>query len=221
MRKLIIALLTITYCCISLKGLYAQDDCSDEEFEDKLEVTKMVFNANRDTIFITIKNNCNDCGENVYTGVIVYRGQLFNISEVEDTLAIDILYTSEWTPENNSERTYTAIVKKDFGLNEEFKVGLVGVCSKLPMSPDVVLNLNEESILDKKKVIIKNNRLLIPDPDQTIKHVSIYNLSGQLALKETAVNTSFYDLKIAEPGLYLVSVTLYSGEKVNLKYVNY
>jgi hypothetical protein len=67
-------------------------------------------------------------------------------------LAIDYFYTSERSPDNNTERTYTAIVKKDFDLSlKNFKVGLLGVCDSIPLSPDVILSLKEENIKDKKK----------------------------------------------------------------------
>jgi hypothetical protein len=43
-------------------------------------------------------------------------------------------------------------VKKDFDLSlKNFKVGLLGVCDSILLSPDVILSIKEENIKDKKK----------------------------------------------------------------------
>lgn len=189
---------------------------------EDLKVTKMQFDktTGNDTLYVSVYNDCDTCYQAVYTGVIVYRGEVINSIAVEDTLAIDYYYTSERSPDNNTERTYTAIVKKDFDLSlKNFKVGLFGVCDSIPLSPDVILGVN--SIINKwnkNKVILQNNSILIAEPGQAIKDVSIYNLSGQLVQKETEIFSSNYTLKPVKPGIYVVSVTLSNGEVVNLKY---
>lgn len=184
------------------------------------EITKIQFDqtTGKDTLYVTVYNDCDSCVQNVYTGIIVYRGKFIEISTVEDTLAIDIKYSTELTPGNNAERTYTAIVKKDFNLSQSFKVGLLGVCDSIPLSPNVILGLKEESIKDKKKVLLQNNNILIAEPGQTIKDVSIYSLPGQLVHKKSGIFSSEYTLKPMKPGIYVVSVSLSNGEVVNLKY---
>ncbi len=184
------------------------------------EITKIQFDqtTGKDTLYVTVYNDCDSCVQNVYTGIIVYRGKFIEISTVEDTLAIDIKYSTELTPGNNAERTYTAIVKKDFNLSQSFKVGLLGVCDSIPLSPNVILGLKEESIKDKKKVLLQNNNILIAEPGQTIKDVSIYSLAGQLVHKKSGIFSSEYTLKPMKPGIYVVSVTLSNSEVVNLKY---
>ena len=188
---------------------------------ENLTITKMQFDqtTGKDTLYITVYNDCDTCIQAVYTGIIVYRGEVINSIAVEDTLAIDYYYTSEFTPENNAERTYTAIVKKDFVLfQKNFKVGLVGVCDSIPLSPDIILSLKEERIKDIKKVFLQNNSILMAEPGRTIKDVSIYNLSGQLAQKKSGIFSSEYTLKPAKPGIYVVSVTLSNSEVEILKF---
>jgi hypothetical protein len=126
---------------------------------------------------------------------------------------------SELTPENNAERTYTAIVKKDFDLSQKnFKVGLLGICDSIPLAPDIILGLKEESIKKEKKAFLQGNSILIAKPGQTIKDVSIYSLSGQLVHKKSGIFSSEYTLKPMKPGIYVVSVSLSNGEVVNLKH---
>jgi hypothetical protein len=155
MKNLIISVVIIVYCFLSFESLYAQNECWVKEFENKLQVNKMVFNITRDTLYVTIKNNCDSCVQKVYTGIIVYRGKVTNVVAFEDTLAIDKKWTTEATPDNNAERTYTAIVKKDFNLSQSFKVGLFAICDSIPLSPDIILGLKKESINDKKKCFCK------------------------------------------------------------------
>jgi hypothetical protein len=190
---------------------------------EDLKVTKIQFDqtTGKDTLYVTVYNDCDTCNQAVYSGVIVYRGEVINSIAVEDTLAIDKYNTSELTPDNNAERTYTAIVKKDFNLSlKNFKVGLFGVCDSIPLSPDVILGVN--SIIDKgnkKKIILQNNSVLISEPGQTIKDVTIYSLAGQLVQKESGIFSSAYTLKPVKPGIYVVSVSLSNSEVVNLKYL--
>lgn len=188
---------------------------------EDLKVTKMLFDqtTGKDTLYVTIYNDCDTCVQVVYTGVIVYIGEVINSIAVEDTLAIDYYYTSERSPDNNTERTYTAIVKKDFDLSQKnFKVGLLGVCDSIPLAPDVILGLKEESTKGKKKVFLQSNSILIAEPGQAIKDVSIYSLSGQLVQKKSGIFSSAYTLKPVKPGIYVVSVSLSNSEVVNLKY---
>jgi hypothetical protein len=185
------------------------------------EITKMQFDqtTGKDTLYVTVYNDCDSCVQNVYTGIIVYRGEFISLTVVEDTLAIDRYWTSELTPENNAERTYTAIVKKDFDLSQKnFKVGLLAACDSIPLSPDIILGLKEESIKGKKKVFLQNNNILIAEPGQTIKDVSIYSLAGQLLHNKSGIFSSEYTLKPMKPGIYVVSVSLSNGEVVNLKH---
>lgn len=185
------------------------------------EITKMQFDqtTGKDTLYVTVYNDCDSCVQNVYTGIIVYRGKFIDISTVEDTLAIDIKYSTELTPENNAERTYTAVVKKDFELSQKnFKVGLLAACDSIPLSPDIILGLKEESIKKEKKAFLQGNSILIAEPGQTIKDVSIYSLAGQLVHKKSGIFSSEYTLKPMKPGIYVVSVTLSNSEAVNLKY---
>ncbi|GAB1450633.1 hypothetical protein MASR2M47_06890 [Draconibacterium sp.] len=185
-----------------------------------LEITKMQFDktTGNDTLYVTVYNDCDTCNQAVYTGIIVYRGKFISLSGVEDTLAIDINYGTEWTPENNSVRTYTAIVKKHFDLKKDFKVGLLGVCDSIPLSPDVILGLKEESTKDKKKVLLKSNGILISMPGLAIQDVSVYSLSGQLVHKKSGIFSTEFTLKPQKPGIYVVSVTLSDNEVVNLNY---
>lgn len=188
---------------------------------EDLKVTKMQFDqtTGKDTLYVTVYNNCDTCDQAVYSGVIVYRGEVINSIAVEDTLAIDKYNTSELTPDNNAERTYTAIVKKDFDLSlKNFKVGLFSVCDSIPLSPDVILGLKEESIKGKKKVLLQSNSVLTSEPGQAIKDVSIYNLAGQLVQKKSGIFSSEYTLKPLKLGIYVVSVSLSNNEVVNLKY---
>jgi hypothetical protein len=67
-------------------------------------------------------------------------------------------------------------------------------------------------------VVLQGNSILIAEPGQAIKDVSIYSLSGQLVQKETEILSSNYTLKPVKHGIYVVSVTLSNGEVVNLKY---
>ena len=124
MNNLLFAFVSV-YCFFSF-NMYAQNDCSEEEFENQLQVTKLDFNNERDTI-VTIKNNCDTCSKRAYTVVIVYTGS-FNAGGYDDTLAIDVLFSGEVVPENNGKRTYTAVVKKEFKLTQEFKIGLFRAC---------------------------------------------------------------------------------------------
>ncbi len=215
MKNLIILIVFI----ISITNVIGQTgyfpSCED------LKVTKMQFDqtTGKDTLYVTVYNDCDTCDQAVYSGVIVYRGEVINSIAVEDTLAIDKYNTSELTPDNNTERTYTAIVKKDFDLSlKNFKVGLFGVCDSIPLSPDVILGLKEESIKGKKKVFLQNNSVLTLEQGQAIKDVSIYSLSGQLVQKKSGIFSSTYTLKPVKPGIYVVSVTLSNSEVVNLKY---
>lgn len=191
---------------------------------EDLMVTKMQFDqtTGKDTLYVTVYNDCDTCDMAVYTGIIVYRGKFINISEVENTLAIDKKYGTELTPDNNAERTYTAIVKKDFVLSQKnFKVGLLGVCDSIPFAPDIILGVNYGIDKgNKKKVLLQNNSILIAEPGQSIKDVSIYSLSGQLVQKKSGIFSSNYVLKQNKPGIYIVSVKLTSNEVVNLKYMN-
>ncbi len=95
---------------------------------------------------------------------------------------------------------------------------MVGVCDSIPLSPDIILGLKEESIKDIKKVFLQNNSILIAEPGRTIKDVSIYNLSGQLVQKKSGIFSSEYTLKPVKPGIYVVSVTLSNSEVENLKF---
>jgi hypothetical protein len=189
---------------------------------EDLMVTKMQFDHGKDTLYVTVYNDCDTCDMAVYTGIIVYRGEFIDLSTVEDTLAIDKKWSTELTPDNNAERTYTVIVKKDFVLSQKnFKVGLLGICDSIPLAPDIIMGLN--SGIDKenkKKVFLQSNSILIAEPGQSIKDVSVYNLSGQLMKKDTGIFSSNYVLKQNKPGIYIVSVKLTSNEVVNLKYVN-
>jgi hypothetical protein len=56
---------------------------------EDLEITKMQFDqtTGNDTLYITVYNDCDTCDQNVYSGVIVYRGEVINSIAVEDTLA--------------------------------------------------------------------------------------------------------------------------------------
>jgi hypothetical protein len=184
------------------------------------EITKMQFDqtTGKDTLYVTVYNDCDTCGQSVYTGIIAYRGEFIDVTTVEDTLAIDKYYTTETTPDNNTAKTYTAIVKKDFALSEHFKVALIGVCDSIPFSPDIILGLKAESIKDKKKVILQSNSILMAEPGLAIKDVVIYDLSGRLVQKESGIFSSEYKLKPVKPGIYVVSVTLSNNEVVNLKY---
>jgi hypothetical protein len=186
------------------------------------EITKMQFDqtAGKDTLYVTVYNDCDTCGQSVYTGIIVYRGEFISLTAVEDTLAIDRYWTAERTPENNAERTYTAIVKKDFDLSlKNFKVGLLGVCDSIPLSPDVILSIKEENIKEKQIVILQSNGVLTTEPGQAIKDISIYNLAGQLVQKRAGIFSSEYRLNALNPGMYLISVVLQNNEQVSLKYL--
>lgn len=212
MKNLIILILNLLLMITAPAQVVYSPTCED------LKVTKMQFDqtTDKDTLYVTVYNDCDTCNQAVYSGVIVYRGEVINSVGVEDTLAIDYYYTSERTPENNSERTYTAIVKKEFAFSENFKVGLLGVCELIPLSSDISLSLEEEKTKGFNKVILQNN-ILISGSGQTIKDVSVYNMSGQLMQKINEIFSSEYKLKPEKSGIYLVSVTLSNNEVVNLK----
>ncbi len=67
-------------------------------------------------------------------------------------------------------------------------------------------------------MILQGNNIILSEPGQAIKDVSIYSLSGQLVQKTTGIFSSAYTLKPVKSGIYVVSVTLSNNEVVNLKY---
>jgi hypothetical protein len=182
---------------------------------DDLEITEMRFDetTHSDTLYITVFNDCDSCGQYVYTGLIVKQS--------EDTLALDLLYTGEWSPDNNTSRRYTLLTKKGkFDLTNPFRVGMLGACDSISYSPDIVFGMrNVIGDGGKNKVKINNNKISVSDQSFTLKDLAIYNMSGVLVQKKKNLFNSSFEMKLPYSGMYIVSMVLSNNETVKMKYI--
>jgi hypothetical protein len=184
---------------------------------DDLEITEMGFDqtTQSDTLYITVFNDCDSCLRNVYTWLLV--------TQSEDTLAIDLEYPHEWSPENNTSRRYTLLTRNGkFDLTDPIKVGMYGVCDSMSYSSDIILGLRDVTHDGgKNKVIINNTKISVIDHDLVIKDLTIYSMSGALFQKKKNLLTSAFEMNLPRSGMYIVSLVLSNNETVKMKYIKY
>ncbi len=179
---------------------------------EDLKVTEMIFNdSGRDSLYITVFNDCDTCDTHIYTGLIV--------KAIEDTLAIDELMTSERTPENNSYRTYTLNVLKNFELVDTFKIEMYLICDSVKFADGFSVGGIPENTIEHKTFTFRKNNLTLLDADTYIENVEIYNLNGTLIKQENKVMDRNYNIKIPGKGLFIIRAQLSNNQRINMKYV--
>jgi hypothetical protein len=166
-----------------------------------------------DTMFITVYNDCDTCHQYVYTGLLV--------TLMGDTLAINLRYSSQRSPDNNTSLRYTLLTRNGkFDLTKPFKVGMSNVCDSLFYSPDIILGLRDVTgDGGKNKVIINNNKISVIEQAVVIKDVAIYNMSGMLVQKKKNLLSSGFEMRLPNSGMYIVSLVLSNNETVKMKYM--
>jgi hypothetical protein len=98
---------------------------------EQLEIVEMGFTkaqslgSSGDTLKVQVKNNCKSCTPYVYTGLIAFQNQ--------DTLAIDILFTSERSPENGESKEYLLKVAQSFRVEDITRLEMYLVCDSLTL----------------------------------------------------------------------------------------
>jgi hypothetical protein len=98
---------------------------------DQLEIIELSFlNAQfvgdrSDTLQVKIRNNCKSCTQYVYTGLIAYADQ--------DTLAIDVLFTSQLSPVNGESREYLLKATNPFETKDITRLEMYQVCDSISL----------------------------------------------------------------------------------------
>ncbi len=174
--------------------------CSD------LEVTHLAFNINRDSVYVTIFNNCLDCETHVYTGVIIHKD--------DDTLAANRYSNSSPNPPNKDILTYKIQVRKPFNIADDIRIQLTGgLCDSLNIS-DGILGINEFDLEEVEINIFPNPThefISISQPNNTqILSVSILNLYGE-TLKYVENNFSTISINDLSKGTYNLSIKTNKG----------
>jgi hypothetical protein len=182
---------------------------------ENLKITEMRFDQTTqgDTLYITVYNDCDSCWQYVYTGLIV--------TQSEDTLALDLRYSSEWSPDNNTSRRYTLLTKNGkFDLTDPFKVGMLSACDSMYYSAEIILGLRHVTgDGGKDKVIINNDKISVTDQSFVIKDLAIYNMSGVLVQIKKNLLSSGFEMKLPNTGMYIVSLVLSNNENIKMKYM--
>lgn len=178
-----------------------------------LEVTNMYFGLNgSDTLYVTVRNNCDTCGQNVYTGLIAYLN--------EDAFAIeDELYTKP-SPYNNDEFEYTLLKNSQFELSDDLRFEMVLLCDTIKYADDFTIKVSHILINEERIMINPNlncNEIFI-DGDFTNYSITIQNEVGNAIANYTGANSPLnINTTPFEDQLYFLSIQHQNLQNVSLQ----
>jgi len=141
LKYFFVSLLTSLFVTDGSSQTWRFPDCRD------LEVTNMCFGLNgSDTLFVTVRNNCDTCEQNVYTGLIAYLN--------EDAVAVEDELYAKPSPYNNDEFEYTLLTNSQFVLSDSLRFEMVSLCDTIKYADDLVIKIPIIASLFKTKLVI-------------------------------------------------------------------
>jgi len=141
--------ISIASLLLFVSDIFAQGwrfpDCRD------LEITNMQYNSiAADTLFVTVKNNCDTCNQHVYTGLSAYLN--------EDIVALEDIIYSKPSPENNAEYIYTLLTNQPFELSTKLRFEMVaGLCDTIIYSENLTIKIPPHIIIQPDRITINPN----------------------------------------------------------------
>lgn len=196
MKKLVTLILSL----LAIFSASAQfPKCND------MEVQQIRLNSTSDTLIITVYNDCVDCWQHVYTGLLAFNGS-------GDTIAINEQLDTKISPSNKDINTYYLIDLKSTNLNEITRIMMNHICDSVPVANtalgiDQDLDLSISLYPNPARTIItinKANNLLISD-------IQVRSIDGKKVYMAALNSQNQIAIDDLVSGMYLITFNTNRG----------